>query len=86
MDCKYKIGQKVRIRKDLTAGAEYPMQSGDRCGWDPGVAEDMEKYRGQIMTICYTKGYYTFFEDDRQWSWSDTMFESPKQLTCKSLL
>lgn len=46
MDCKYKIGQKVRIRKDLTAGEEYPMQSGDRCGWDPGVAEDMEKYRG----------------------------------------
>lgn len=38
------------------------------------------------MTICYTKGYYTLFEDDRQWSWSDTMFESPKQLTCKSLL
>lgn len=86
MDYKYKVGQKVRIRKDLTAGAEYPMQSGSRCGLDPGVAEDMEKYRGRIMTIDYIKGYYTLFEDDRQWSWSDTMFENAKPLTCKSLL
>ncbi len=86
MDYKYKVGQKVRIRKDLTAGAEYPMQSGSRCGWDPGVAEDMEKYRGQIMTIDYIKGYYTLCEDNRSWSWSDTMFETQKRLTCKSLL
>lgn len=51
MDYKYKVGQKVRIRKDLTAGAEYPMQSGEKYGLDPGVNEAMETYRGQIMTI-----------------------------------
>lgn len=51
MDYKYKIGQKVRIRKDLTAGAEYPMQSGEKYGYDPGTNEAMETYRGQIMTI-----------------------------------
>lgn len=87
MDYKYKIGQKVRIRKDLTAGAEYPMQSGENYGCDPGVDEDMERYRGQLMTIDrQTYGVYTLCEDNEHWIWTDTMFESPKPLTCKSLL
>lgn len=87
MNYKYKVGQKVRIRKDLTAGAEYPMQSGERRGCDPGVDEDMEAYRGQIMTIDrYVGGVYTLCEDCEYWRWTDTMFESPKPLTCKSLL
>lgn len=87
MDYKYKVGQKVRIRKDLTAGAEYPMQSGEKYGFDPGVTEQMEEYRGQIMTIeSCTHGIYVLHEDSDAWSWSDTMFESPKSLTCKSLL
>lgn len=87
MDYKYKVGHKVRIRKDLTAGAEYPMQSGENYGCDPGVNEDMERHRGQLMTIerqfC---GVYTLYEDYKKWSWTDTMFESSKPLTCKSLL
>lgn len=87
MDYKYKIGQKVRIRKDLTAGAEYPMQSGESYGCNLGVNEDMERYRGQLMTIDrQTYGVYTLCEDNEYWSWTDTMFESPKPLTCKSLL
>ena len=87
MDYKYKVGQKVRIRKDLTAGAEYPMQSGEKYGFDPGVSEQMEEYRGQIMTIeSCTRGIYVLHEDSDAWSWTDTMFESPKPLTCKSLL
>lgn len=85
MDYKYKVGQKVRIRKDLTSGAEYPMQSGSRCGWDPGVNEDMETHRGQFMTIdrqiC---GVYALCGDSHYWT--DTMFEAPKPFTCKSLL
>ena len=87
MDYKYKIGQKVRIRKDLTAGAEYPMQSGENYGYDPGVNEAMERHRGQLMTIDrQTYGVYTLCEDNEYWSWTDTMFESPKPLTCTSLL
>lgn len=86
MDYKYKVGQKVRIRKDLTAGAEYPMQSGESYGCDSGVNEDMERHRGQLMTIKRICGVYTLCEDDEYWSWTDTMFESPKPLTCKSLL
>lgn len=85
MDYKYKIGQKVRIRKDLTAGAEYPMQSGESYGCDPGVNKDVERHRGQLMTIeCQICGVYTLCEDSHYWT--DTMFESPKPLTCKSLL
>lgn len=87
MDYKYKVGQKVRIREDLTVGAEYPMQSGESRGCDPGANEDMVTHCGQIMTIerqlC---GVYTLYEDYKKWSWTDTMFESPKPLTCKSLL
>ena len=87
MDYKYKVGQNVRIRKDLTAGAEYPMQSGENYGCDHGVDEDMERYRGQLMTIDrQTYGVYTLCEDNEHWIWTDTMFESPKPLTCKSLL
>ncbi len=87
MDYKYKVGDKVRVRKDLTTGAEYPMQSGEKYGYDPGVNEAMETYRGQIMTIdrqiC---GVYMLCEDNHYWSWTDTMFETRKRLTCKSLL
>lgn len=69
MDYKYKVGQKVRIREDLTAGAEYPMQSGERYGCDPGVNEDMETHRGQIMTIDrQIGGVYTLCEDSQYWS------------------
>lgn len=47
----------------------------------------MERYRGQLMTIDrQTYGVYTLCEDNEYWSWTDTMFESPKPLTCKSLL
>lgn len=85
MDYKYKVGDKVRVRKDLTAGAEYPMQSGEKYGYDPGVNEAMETYRGQIMTIDHQIcGVYTLCDDIHYWT--DTMFESPKPLTCKSLL
>ena len=87
MDYKYKVGDKVRVRKDLTAGTEYPMQSGISCGFDPGVNEQMEEYRGQIMTIeSCTRGIYVLHEDSDAWSWTDTMFETRKRLTCKSLL
>lgn len=86
MDYKYKIGQKVRVREDLTAGAEYPMQSGESYGCNPGVNEDMERYRGQLMTIERICGVYTLCEDGECWSWTDTMFETQKRLTCKSLL
>lgn len=87
MDYKYKVGQKVRIRKDLTVGAEYPMQSGESRGYDPGANEDMVTHCGQIMTIeRQVYGVYTLYEDYKEWSWTDTMFEPPKQLTCKSLL
>ena len=87
MDYKYKVGQKVRIRKDLTGDAEYPMQSGENYGYDPGVSDSMEKYRGQIMTIKrQIGGVYQLCEDDNCWSWTDTMFETWKRLTCKSLL
>lgn len=87
MDYKYKVGQKVRIREDLTAGAKYPMQSGEEYGYDPGANENMEAHRGQIMTIeRYFYGVYELCEDREHWSWTDTMFESPKPLTCKSLL
>lgn len=87
MDYKYKVGDKVRVRKDLTAGTEYPMQSGEKYGFDPGASEQMEEYRGQIMTIDHQiLGVYMLCEDSHHWSWTDTMFESPKSLTCKSLL
>lgn len=87
MEYRYKVGQKVRIRNDLTVGERYPMQSGEKYGYDPGVAESMEKYRGQIVTIdSYYCGLYLILEDNRGRYWTDTMFETQKRLVCKSLL
>lgn len=65
---KYKVGDKVRVRKDLVVGKEY----GDNV-----FIADMKKYSGKIMTVggITVTGDYTFKEDANIWYWSDEMLE-----------
>lgn len=64
---KYKVGDKVKIRKDLNTSEMY----GD---WDCSL--DMASYRGMIATItnCYDDSYHIDVDDERC-DWTDEMFE-----------
>lgn len=74
MKAKYKVGDRVKIRSDLSCWMDLPY----------GVDEYMEEYAGCFVTISSVeKGYhngeyiprYIIEEDDGDWSWSEPMFE-----------
>lgn len=64
---KYKVGDKVRVRKDLRVGLAYNH-------WL--VVDAMMKHRGKTVTIAVV-GFnsYIIKEDGASWSWTDEMFE-----------
>lgn len=65
---KYKVGNRVRVRKDLEKGKCY-----DNCL----VVSDMAELAGEIVTISQvkedTKRYSV--KEDCIWAWSEEMFE-----------
>lgn len=64
---KYKVGDKVRVRKDLRVGSAYDH-------WL--VVSAMMKYRGMTVTIAAVGfNYYHIEEDGAGWSWTDEMLE-----------
>jgi hypothetical protein len=65
---KYKVGDKVRIREDLTIKEQYN---------DLTFVPDMVQYMGKVATITRIKfdDVYGIDLDDCKWSWSDEMFE-----------
>lgn len=66
---KFKVGDKVKIRRDLSSDNNYMLS----------VTDTMAKYRGEIMTIkkidiTYPKSY--LLEEDRcNFNWTEDMFE-----------
>lgn len=67
---KFKVGDKVRIKKDLKPGSY---------GW-VHFDELMSKYRGKQTTVkecltCDTHDYYHLSIDDSGWSWSEDMLK-----------
>jgi hypothetical protein len=63
---KYKIGDRVRVRKDLVHGKVYGGQS-----------FYMDDWKGKVVTISSVNshGYYEIADDKDEWWWSDEMFE-----------
>ena len=64
---KFKVGDKVRIRKDLKSSERYNGIS---------FTVEMEEYRGKVAKI--TKIIFDNYEldiDDGEWCWSDNMLE-----------
>lgn len=71
---RYKIGDVVTVRSDLSDDECYYMDDG--VTWN-GVAFDMVGYAGEVVTISeYAgNGQYRIAEDDGEWYWTDEMFE-----------
>lgn len=62
---KYKVGDKVRVRKDLVHGEKYD-----------GISFYMDGWKDKIVTISFVgSDYYEIAEDEDKWCWTDEMFE-----------
>ncbi|WP_409015687.1 hypothetical protein [Anaerostipes caccae] len=70
---KYKVGDKVRVKKILTDGTYYGMDTAN---------EEMCELAGEIVTISRVREEsYDIAEDDELYVWTDEMFQtSPKGL------
>lgn len=64
-EMKYKVGDKVRVRRDLEDGETYG-------GWD--ALEDMVKMRGEIVTIRRVRSS-AYELEEKGLMWTDEMFE-----------
>lgn len=62
---KYKVGDKVRVRRDLEENKTYG-------GWD--ALEDMVKMRGEIVTIKRVRSS-AYELEEKGLMWTDEMFE-----------
>lgn len=71
---KYKVGDKVRVRKDLKVGLRY--------GNDTFISE-MKKYAGKTMTVDAISrlGKYRLTEDIYDCNWTDEMLENAEDIT-----
>ena len=77
---KFKVGDKVRIRKDLKEGDSFEIY----------VTDEMEELAGKIVTITKVNKTlasvrYVIDKDDGFYSWSEDMFEGLAQLTKEEL-
>ena len=66
-EMKYKVGDRVRVRRDLKNDVSY----GSRY-----TVEKMMDYKGNVVTISEVRqNYYKIEEDEEGWDWTDEMFE-----------
>ena len=64
---KYKVGDKVKVRKDLEVDKRYGTEE---------FIEEMEEYKGKIVTIDTVNEDDYYIEEDKQsWSWTEEMLE-----------
>jgi hypothetical protein len=64
---KYKVGDKVRVRKDLEVGKDYGKRA---------VVPEMTNLAGMISTIkSVGRDYYELEEDIDLFDWTDEMIE-----------
>ena len=71
---KYKVGDKVRVRKDLVVDSRYG---------DDTFAVGMQKFSGKTMTIydITPKNKYKLKEDFDRYNWTDEMLEDVEDIT-----
>lgn len=64
---KYKVGDKVRVRRDLRISTNYG---------DYTFVSGMDDYKGSVVTISdvFSNVYY-IKEDKGKWGWTDGLFE-----------
>lgn len=65
---KYKVGDKVRVQKNLTDGTYYGTDTAN---------EEMCELAGEIVTISRVReGSYDIVEDDELYMWTEEMFQT----------
>lgn len=71
---KYKVGDKVKVKNDLSLYVNYDGESAN---------EDMVALKGQVVTIARTllNNEYHIKEDKEEWTWTDAMFTSKIKMT-----
>lgn len=76
---KYKVGDKVRIRRDLMIFERYGSQT---------FVKQMEKYKGMPATILevFSDTYYIKEDKGENWYWTDEMFEVKDELTAEAAI
>lgn len=76
---KYKVGDKVRIRRDLMIFGRYGSQT---------FVKQMEKYKGMTATISevFSDTYCIKEDKGEKWYWTDEMFEADDELTAEEAI
>ena len=76
---KYKVGDKVIIRRDLMIFERYGSQT---------FVKQMEKYKGMPATISevFSDTYYIKEDKGENWYWTDDMFEAKDELTAEAAI
>lgn len=90
MNCRYKVGDKVRVRSGLNPDDEFRMQSGPRNGQVTyNFVDQMADMAGKILTIGYVDSQgWGYNVEENDWSWNDEMLEPAEEneCVCESLL
>lgn len=68
---KFNVGDKVRVRKDLT-NDRYFGEDGSR----NSVVDGMLKFKGEVVTISKVRPNDGYFIEEDSWVWVDGMFEN----------
>ena len=71
MSLKYKPGDKVLVREDLSYSKMYFMEDGET--YD-SVVEEMMSLAGKVVTINKASTKYTVLECKSRYNWTDEMF------------
>lgn len=71
---RYKVGDKVTIRKDLVVKRYYCQNN---TGFNVLFVKDMKKFLGRTATIVKVSNYtYSIDIDNGLWFWTDEMLEN----------
>lgn len=84
----YQLGDLVTIRSDLVGDRDYPVLYGPSAGNRTLYCNnDMVKYSGKTYEIeNYADDDDFYMLKGIPWSWTESMFESPTECICNSLL
>lgn len=74
---KYKVGDKVRVRKDLVVGKRYYMTNRE---YHDSFVYGMAAFRGKVVTIADDSGGKYRIEAGKGYNWVDEMFETPPEV------
>ena len=73
---KFKVGEKVKIKKNLKKGYDFKYF----------VADEMENFKGKTVTIYSVNSEaYRIEEDNMNWEWTEDMFEGLAIITKEEL-